>query len=68
MGIDQKIPFLEKINERIFELDTRVKKATVHFSDDTGRIMVVNSEGLAVEDYLPNSRLSAGVLGGAGRP
>lgn len=59
VGVDRKIPFLEEINEKIFGLDSRVKKASVSFSDNTSRILVVNSDGLAVEDYQPGSRLGA---------
>ena len=62
VGIDRKIPFLERINSRIFSKDDRVKKATIRFSDATGRILVVNSDGLAVEDYLPQSSIGASVV------
>ncbi|MCA9757266.1 MAG: TldD/PmbA family protein [Candidatus Eisenbacteria bacterium] len=59
IGIDQKIPFLDRINSRIFAADTRVKKASINFSDGTGRILIVNSDGLAVEDYQPSSSIGA---------
>ncbi|MCA9729358.1 MAG: TldD/PmbA family protein, partial [Candidatus Eisenbacteria bacterium] len=62
VGVDRKIPFLDKINERIWQLDNRVQKASVHFSDVTGRILVVTSDGVAVEDYQPGSYLAASVV------
>lgn len=62
VGIDRKIPVLERINERIFGLDPRVQKATISFADSTGHVLVVNSDGLAVEDYQPSSYLGAGVV------
>ncbi len=62
VGIDRKIPFLTDINERIFAKDQRVKKATINFSDATGRILVINSDGLAVEDYQPASSIGASVV------
>jgi len=61
LGIDRKIPFLERINENIFQRDTRVVKASMTFTDETTRILVVNSDGSAVEDYQPNSYLGASV-------
>ncbi len=61
VGIDQKIPFLESLNARVFDLDERVDKASIHFNDSTSRMLVVNTDGAAVEDYKPQSRLSAQV-------
>jgi TldD protein len=61
LGIDRKIPFLETINKGIFAKDTRVVKASITFADNTSRILVANSDGLAVEDYLPGSYLGARV-------
>ncbi len=62
VGVDRKIPFLETINEKIFAKDQRVRKANLRFSDSTGRIMVVTSDGLAVEDYQPQSSIGASVV------
>jgi TldD protein len=62
VGIDRKIPFLETVNERIFKKDTRVVKASITFFDGTSRILLVNSDGSAVEDYLPGAYLGARVV------
>ena len=61
LGIDKRIPFLEQINGGIFERDARVVKASLTFTDETTRILVVNSDGTAVEDYQPNAYLGANV-------
>jgi TldD protein len=62
VGVDRKIPFLERINQRIFAKDDRVQKASISFSDSTSRILVVSSDGLAVEDYQPQSYIGARVV------
>jgi len=62
VGVGTKSPFLERINSRIFSQDDRVKKATIRFFDNTSRILVVNSDGLAIEDYQPQAYLGAGVV------
>lgn len=62
VGVGQKMPFLERINSRIFQLDQRVRKANINFSDTTGRILIVTSDGLAVEDYQPGAYLGAQVV------
>jgi TldD protein len=59
VGIGKKIPFLEKINAKIFKHDPRVVKASITFSDDTSHFLLVNSNGLAVEDAQPGSYLGA---------
>jgi TldD protein len=61
VGIDKKIPFLEGINGRIFDRDSRVVKASITFVDSTSRILVVSSDGTAAEDYQPQSSLGARV-------
>jgi len=62
VGVDQKIPFLNKINKGIFAKDPRVVKATISFSDSTSRMLVITSDGLGVEDYQPQSRIGARVV------
>ena len=42
--LDRK-PWLEKLNNRIFELDTRVKKVAITQGDGTSDILFFNSEG-----------------------
>lgn len=51
---DKKV-FVQKLNDRIFELDKRVIKANVSLSDNTSYILFFNSEGTLCSDYRPMS-------------
>lgn len=53
VGIDQKIPLLERANQNAFASDPRIKKVQVYMSDRISRILIVNSNGLMVEDEQP---------------
>jgi TldD protein len=53
VGIDQKIPYLQKINDKIFATDQRVVKSNLWFIDQSSYILFVNSEGWVVFDYQP---------------
>jgi TldD protein len=59
VGVDRKIPFLNTVNKQIFARDKRIVKASINFSDETSRFLLVNSDGIAVEDYQPGSYLGA---------
>jgi TldD protein len=59
VGINKKIPFLNTVNQKIFARDKRIVKASINFSDETSRFLLVNSDGIAVEDYQPGSYLGA---------
>jgi TldD protein len=52
-AIQSKIPFLQKLNARIFELDARVIKVNASISDETSYILYYNSEGLLCHDIRP---------------
>ena len=52
-SIKDKIPYLQKLNDRIFELDPRVIKANVYFEDETSYILYYNSEGRLCQDIRP---------------
>lgn len=52
-GIDKNIPQLQKLNDRIFKLDSRVVKCQIGFWNDTTEILIANSEGRIVCDYQP---------------
>lgn len=59
--IDQKIPFLQTINDKVFTLDPRVVKSQIFFSDSTSYILFANSEGRITHDYQPMVSLYSGV-------
>ena len=50
--------FVQKLNDRIFELDARVIKASVSLNDSTSYILFFNSEGILTWDYRPMSLMS----------
>ncbi|MCP4570495.1 MAG: TldD/PmbA family protein [FCB group bacterium] len=57
--IDEKIPYLKTINDKVFALDKRVIKSRVAFLDDTSYMLMANSEGRVVCDYQPMTQLYA---------
>ena len=56
--LDRK-PWLEKLNNRIFGLDKRVKKVAITQGDGTSDILFFNSEGNIFSDSIPIAMLSA---------
>ncbi len=59
VSVKQKMPFVQKLNDRIFALDPRVSKVTVNLSDSTSRVLFVNSDGVRYVDCRPMVSLSA---------
>jgi TldD protein len=56
-SIKSKIPYLQKLNERIFELDSRVIKVNASVNDETSYILYYNSEGTLCHDVRPMVQL-----------
>lgn len=54
--IDQKIPYIKKLNENSLALESKIIKSRAYFSDITSYIMLVNSECLIRFDYQPMTR------------
>ena len=61
ISIDKKIPYLQKINEKVFAEDPRVIKSNIWFSNSTSYILVVTSEGIVAHDYQPMGAISVSV-------
>ena len=59
VNVQAKMPYLQKLNERIFALDPRVIKVNATINDTTSYILYYNSEGALCHDYRPMS-----VIGG----
>lgn len=59
ISVKQRIPFVQKLNDCIFALDSRANKVMVSLSDSSSHILFVNSEGLSYYDYRPMVSLSA---------
>ena len=51
--IDRKIPYLQRINDKVFTLDKRVVKSSVWFVDQSSYILEASSDGLISYDYQP---------------
>jgi len=52
-SIQGKIPYLQKLNDRLFALDSRVVKVSAMVNDETSYILYYNSEGTLCHDIRP---------------
>ena len=59
IAVKDKTPYLQKLNDRIFELDSRVTKVSASLGDTTSHILFCNSEGVTYYDYRPMVTLYA---------
>jgi TldD protein len=59
IGIDQKIPCLQKLNKMMRDGDSRIIKTQAYFLDYTSWILLANSAGRIVCDYRPMTRVYA---------
>jgi len=53
VSVEDKVPYVQKINDRVFALDEKVTKVSASLSDETAYVMFYNSEGLFTYDYRP---------------
>jgi TldD protein len=51
--VNNKMPYLQKINDRMFDADKRVTKVSAWLNDVTSHILFCNSEGQCYYDYRP---------------
>lgn len=58
ISVADKKSFVQKLNDRIFDLDARVIKASVSLNDSTSYILFFNSDGTLTWDYRPMSLMS----------
>ena len=56
-SINSKIPFLLRMNEKIFAGDSRVTKVNAYLIDSTSYMLFFNSEGRLTWDYRPMGTL-----------
>ena len=52
-SIQEKIPYLQNLNDRIFSYDSRVIKVNASINDETSYILYYNSEGALCHDVRP---------------
>ncbi|MFH1372944.1 MAG: metallopeptidase TldD-related protein [bacterium] len=57
VGIDRKVPYLQKLNDKVWALDKRIIKSQIWFSDETSYILVATSDGRMVCDFQPMTRV-----------
>ena len=53
VGVKDKVPFVQKINDKVFELDKKVIKVNAFLNDETTYVLFYNSEGRLTYDYRP---------------
>ncbi|MGE5399126.1 MAG: TldD/PmbA family protein, partial [Ignavibacteriales bacterium] len=58
VGIDQKVPYLQQINEKVFAADNRIIKSNIWFINGTSYIMIATSDGRIVCDYQPMGQIA----------
>jgi TldD protein len=53
VSVEDKVPFVQKINDKVFSLDEKVIKVNAYLTDDTSYVLFYNSEGRLTYDYRP---------------
>ena len=53
VSVKDKVPFVQKINDKIFSLDEKVIKVNAGMTDETSYVLFYNSEGRLTYDYRP---------------
>ena len=53
VNLKAKMPYLQKLNDKVFSLDKRVRKVQAGLSDSTTHVLFCNSEGVTYYDYRP---------------
>jgi TldD protein len=59
VAVNAKMPYLQKINDKIFAADGRVAKVAAWFNDSTSHILFCSSEGRCYYDYRPMAVIGA---------
>ncbi|WP_321287851.1 metallopeptidase TldD-related protein [uncultured Sunxiuqinia sp.] len=57
--VEEKIPFIQALNDQIFAKDTRVSKVNAYLSDQSAYVLFYSSEGILTYDYRPMVSLGA---------
>jgi TldD protein len=53
VSVEDKVPFVQQINDKVFSLDEKVIKVNAFMSDETSYVLFYNSEGRLTYDYRP---------------
>ncbi len=60
VSVKDKVPFVQKVNDKVFSLDSKVIKVNAFMNDETSYVLFYNSEGCLSYDYRP--MISFGVV------
>ncbi len=52
-SVKEKVPFVQKINDKVFALDEKVVKVNAFMNDETSYVLFYNSDGRLTYDYRP---------------
>jgi len=53
ISVKDKVPFVQKVNDKVFELDDKVIKVNAFLNDETSYVLFYNSEGRLTYDFRP---------------
>jgi TldD protein len=53
VSVEDKVPFVQKLNDKVYALDDKVSRVFAMLSDETAYVMFYNSEGRLSYDYRP---------------
>jgi len=56
--VHDKLPLLSGVNAAALASDARIKKVTVGFADESGAVLIADSDGRIAEDSQPMARIS----------
>ena len=58
VSAEEKLPALNRVNERAFSRDSRVRKVRISMADAQAQVLVVDSEGRKAADFRPMTMFS----------
>jgi TldD protein len=59
VSVKDKVPFVQKVNDKVFSLDKKVIKVNAFLGDESSTVLFYNSEGKITYDYRPMMRFGA---------
>ena len=59
VAVSNKMPYVQRLNDKIMSLDPRVQRVTVGLNDTTSHILFCNSDGVTYYDYRPMVTLNS---------
>ncbi len=58
VGIDQRLPLIERLAALANAADPRVRRVTIDWADAESRVLIADMHGMCVEDHRPMTRLT----------